>query len=47
VDTHYIKPPESSLKAAIDKYTDWVNNEIEAKTQNVDLSVDQAANFEG
>ena len=47
MDTHYIKPPESSLKTAMDKYTDWLDSGVEAENQNVDYSVDQAVNFEG
>ena len=39
MDTHYIKPPEDSLMTAMDKYTTW----LDAKLQNVDHSVDQAA----
>jgi hypothetical protein len=47
MDAHYVKPPEASLTAAIDKYTIWLDVQIEAKIQNVDHSVDQAANFGG
>ena len=44
MDMHYIKPPESSLKTAMEKYTAWLDAETEAKIQNVDHSVDQVAN---
>jgi len=47
MDTHYIKPPEASLTAAMEKYTTWLDAQIEAKIQNVDHSVDQAANSSG
>ena len=43
MDTHYVKPPEESLTAAMEKYTDWLDAKIEAKLQNVDHSVDQVA----
>ena len=43
MDTHYIKPSEESLTAAMDKYTAWLDAQVEAKLQNVDHSVDQAA----
>ena len=39
MDTHYIKPSEESLTAAMDKYTTWLDAQIEAKLQNVDHSV--------
>ncbi len=47
MDTHYIKPPEASLTAAMEKYTEWLDAQVEAKLQNVDHFVDQAANMGG
>ena len=43
MDTHYVKPPGESLKAAMEKYTNWPDAQIGAKLKNVDHSVDQAA----
>ena len=43
MDSHYIKPPESSLTEAMEKYTTWLDAQIEAELQNVDHFVDQAA----
>jgi hypothetical protein len=45
MDTHYIKPSEESLTTAMDKYTEWLDAQVEAKLQNVDHFVDQAANM--
>ena len=47
MDTHYIKPSEESLTTAMDKYTEWLDAQVEAKLQNVDHFVDQAANMGG
>ena len=44
MDAHYVKPPETSLTAAMDKYTTGLDAQVEAKLQNVDHAVDQAAN---
>lgn len=43
MDMHYIKPEDEALKTALDKYTDWLDGQIEAKKENVDHSVDQEA----
>ncbi|MFC1882874.1 hypothetical protein ACFL2S_15460 [Thermodesulfobacteriota bacterium] len=40
--THYIKPSEESLTAALDKYTAWLDAQIEANLKTVDHPVDQA-----
>jgi len=43
MDTHYIKPPNESLMVAMEKYTDWLDAQIEDNLKNVDHSVDQVA----
>ena len=40
MDIHYIAPSDDDLKKAMVKYTNWLDSRIE----NVDQSVDQAAN---
>jgi len=42
MDIHYIKPPDASLKAAMKRYTVWLDAKVEANTQNVDHFVDQS-----
>jgi len=42
MDMHYIKPSDETLKTALDKYTGWLDDQIAAKIENVDHSVDQA-----
>ena len=42
MDVHYIVPTEDTLKQAMEKYTAWLDEQIEAHLQNVDHSVDQA-----
>ncbi|MFC1881159.1 tyrosine-type recombinase/integrase [Thermodesulfobacteriota bacterium] len=41
MDIHYISPSNDDLKQAVDKYTEWLDGQIEALSQNVDHSVDQ------
>jgi integrase len=43
MDTHYMAPSESDLKRNMDRYTSWLNNQLEL--QFVDQSVDQKFNF--
>jgi integrase len=42
MDVHYIAPSNEDLKQAMDKYTAWLDGQIETLSQNVDHSVDQA-----
>ena len=43
MDTHYMAPSESDLKQNIDRYTSWLDNQLEL--QFVDQNVDQKFNF--
>jgi cytochrome c len=43
MDVHYVKPPDSSFMAAMDKYTEWLDAQIKVKLQTVDHFVDQDA----
>ena len=36
MDVHYLVPSEESLGAAMDKFTDWLDQEIEAVFANAD-----------
>ena len=40
MDLHYIVPSDESLTKAMDRYTDWLDEEL--KLQNVDQNVDQS-----
>ena len=42
MDVHYIVSNEDTLKQAMDRYTAWLDEQIEVQLQNVDHSVDQA-----
>ena len=42
MDVHYISPSDDDLKQAMNKYTDWLDGQIEAVSQNADHSVDHA-----
>ena len=42
MDVHYIAPSNEDLKQVMDKYTAWLDGQIETISQNVDHSVDQA-----
>jgi hypothetical protein len=42
MDFHYIVPTEDTLKQAMEKYTAWLDEQIEAHLQNVDHSVNHA-----
>ena len=39
IDAHYIVPTDESLTKAMDRYTDWLDEEL--KLKNVDQNVDQ------
>jgi hypothetical protein len=41
MDVHYLVPSEEPLSAAMDKFTDWLDQEIEAVSASVDQNVDQ------
>jgi integrase len=42
MDVHYIVPNDDTLKMAMEKYTAWLDDQIDACLQNVDHPVDQA-----
>ena len=45
MDRHYVHPDfEKDLRAAMEKYTSWLKNEIAAQKQSVDQTVDQTEN---
>jgi len=44
MDAHYLKPTDEALKQAMEKYTVWIDNQLEIILQNVDHSVDQVSN---
>ena len=44
MDAHYLKPTDEDLKQAMDKYTVWLDDQLEVVLQNVDQGVDQAIN---
>jgi integrase len=44
MDAHYLKPTDETLKEAMEKYTIWLNNQLEVNLENVDHSVDQMGN---
>jgi len=45
MDRHYVHPDfEKDLRAAMEKYTSWLNAELEAAKQSVDQTVDQEGN---
>jgi integrase len=46
MDVHYLVPDDKTLTEAMDKYTNWLDADIETKLQNVDHFVDQVANLE-
>ena len=41
MDRHYIKPTEEMLSGAMDKYTRWLDSQIDAYRKNVAQSVAQ------
>jgi len=41
MDRHYLKPTDEMLTEAMDKYTTWLDDQVEACQKNVDHSVDQ------
>ena len=41
MDVHYISLNENTLKAAMKKYTRWLDDQIEQEFANVDQTVDQ------
>ena len=41
MDAYYMKPSDDVLKAAMRKYTDWLNLEIEKASATVEASVEQ------
>ena len=43
MDVHYMAPSENDLKTSMDRYTSWLDNQIEL--QFVDQNVDQKLNF--
>ena len=44
MDVHYIAPDEHTLKQAMEKYTAWVDKQLEVVSVNVDQTVDQVRN---
>ena len=45
MDRHYVHPDfEKDLRAAMEKYTGWLEAELEAARQSVDQTVDQEGN---
>ena len=45
MDRHYIKPTEQMLTDAMDRYTQWIDDQIALELQSVDHSVDQMHDF--
>jgi integrase len=43
MDVHYLVPTEDTLKREMARYTQWIDNQLEGESANVDHSVDQAA----
>ena len=43
MDTHYIAPDKDSLKRAMEKYTKWLDKELESV--NLDQTLDQNENM--
>ena len=44
MDAHYLKPSDEALTQAMEKYTVWIDNQLEMILQNVDHLVDQTIN---
>jgi hypothetical protein len=43
MDEYYLKPSEEDLREAMDRYTEWLETQINKAVESVDQSVDQEA----
>jgi hypothetical protein len=43
MDEYYLKPSEEDLREAMDRYTEWLETQINKAAESVDQSVDQEA----
>ena len=41
MDVHYVVPDDDTLKQAMERYTNWLDDKIAHALASVDLSVDQ------
>jgi hypothetical protein len=41
MDVHYLAPTDDDLKRAMDKFTEWLDDQLDAASGNVEQTVDQ------